>query len=130
MAGLGPAIHVFREAPKQGVDARHKAGHRRELCFIRPMGGWVYMMSNRRNGTLYVGVASDLPRRAYQHREGLLEGFTKRYGLKRLVYFEQHDDIRAAIQREKNMKHWPHAWKVRLIHGMNAERNDLYDTLF
>ncbi len=61
------------------------------------MGGWVYMMTNRRDGTLYVGVASDLPRRAYQHREGVVDGFTKRYGLKMLVYYEQHDDIRTAI---------------------------------
>src|SRR5260370_14180700 len=94
------------------------------------MSGWVYMMANRRDGTLYVGVASDLPRRAYQHREGLIEGFTKRYGLKMLVYYEQHDDIRNAIQREKTIKHWPRAWKVRLIHGMNPEWADLYDSLF
>jgi len=66
------------------------------------MGGWVYMMTNRRDGTLYVGVASDLPRRAYQHRESLIDGFTKRYGLKMLVYYEQHDDIRTAIQREND----------------------------
>jgi putative endonuclease len=74
------------------------------------MGGWVYIMSNRRNGILYVGVASELPRRAYQHREGLVDGFTRRYGLKLLVYYERHDDIRVAIQREKNIKHWPRAW--------------------
>jgi putative endonuclease len=97
------------------------------------MGGWVYMMTNRRGGTLYVGVASDLPRRAYQHRKGLIDGFTKRYALnalKMLVYYEQHDDIRTAIQREKTIKHWPRAWKVRLIHRMNPDWKDLYDTLF
>jgi putative endonuclease len=94
------------------------------------MSGWVYMMTNRPDGTLYVGVASDLPRRAYQHRNGLVDGFTKRYGLKLLVYYEQHDDIRAAIQREKLMKHWPRAWKVRLIHSMNPTWEDLYDKLF
>ena len=94
------------------------------------MGGWVYMMTNRRDGTLYVGVASDLPRRAYQHRESLVDGFTKRYGLKMLVYYEQHDDIRTAIQREKTIKRWPRAWKVRLIHRMNPDWKDLYDTLF
>ena len=94
------------------------------------MGGCVYIMTNRRNGTLYVGVTSDLPGRVYQHREGLLAGFTKRYGLKMLVYYEQHDDIRSAIQREKNIKGWPRAWKVRLIHEMNPEWKDLYDTLF
>ena len=87
-------------------------------------------MTNRRYGTLYTGVASDLPRRVYQHREGLMEGFTRRYGLKMLVYYEQYDDIRTAIQREKTIKHWPRAWKVRLIHGMNPEWKDLYNELF
>jgi len=91
--------------------------------------GWVYMMTNRRNGTLYLGVTSDLARRAWQHREGLIEGFTRQYGLKSLVWYERHDDIRFAIQREKTMKHWPRAWKVRLIHGLNPEWDDLYETL-
>jgi putative endonuclease len=75
------------------------------------------------------GVTSNLPRRAYKHREGLVEGFTKRYGLKMLVYREHYDDIRLAIQREKTVKHWPRAWKVRLIHAANPEWNDLYGTL-
>jgi putative endonuclease len=92
-------------------------------------GGWVYFMTNRRDGTLYAGVTSDLPRRAYEHREGLIEGFTKLHGLKLLVYHERFDDIRDAIQREKTIKHWPRAWKVRLIHRMNPEWDDLYDTL-
>ncbi len=92
-------------------------------------GGFVYFMTNRRNGALYVGVTSDLPRRIYEHRNGLLPGFTKQYGLKRLVYFEQYDDIRAAIQREKAIKHWPRAWKVRLIHQQNPDWDDLFDTL-
>ena len=61
---------------------------------------------------------------------GLIDGFTKRYGLKMLVYYEQHDDIRTAIQREKTIKHWPRGWKVRLIHRVNPDWKDLYDTLF
>jgi putative endonuclease len=93
-------------------------------------GGFVYFMSNRRNGILYVGVTSNLPARAYQHREGLVDGFTKQYGLKMLVYYEAFDDIRLAIAREKAIKHWQRAWKVRLIHGMNPEWKDLFDTLF
>ncbi len=93
-------------------------------------GGFVYFMSNRRNGILYVGVTSNLPARAYQHRGGLVDGFTKRYGLKLLVYYEPFDDIRLAIAREKAIKHWPRDWKVRLIHGMNPEWKDLFDTLF
>ena len=92
-------------------------------------GGWVYMMTNRRDGVLYIGVTSNLPKRAYEHREGFVEGFTKQYGLKRLVWAERHDDIRTAIQRERTMKHWPRAWKVRLIHAMNPEWDDLYDLL-
>ena len=64
-------------------------------------GGWVYFMTNKRNGTLYVGVTSVLPKRAYEHREGLVRGFTKQHGLKRLVYCERHDTIQSAIQREK-----------------------------
>jgi putative endonuclease len=91
---------------------------------------FVYMMSNRRNGILYVGVTSNLAARAFQHREGLLPGFTSRYGLKSLVWFEQHDDIRTAIQREKTMKHWPRAWKVRLINAANPRWDDLFETLF
>jgi putative endonuclease len=92
-------------------------------------GGWVYIVTNRPNGTLYVGVTSDLARRAWEHREDVAEGFTKRYGLKRLVYAERHEDIRIAIQRERNLKHWPRAWKVRLILADNPDRNDLYDQL-
>ena len=92
-------------------------------------GGWVYFMTNKRNGTLYVGVTSVLPKRAYEHREGLVDGFTKQYGLTRLVYYERHDTIQSAIQREKNIKHWPRAWKVRLILEANPAWEDLYDRL-
>ena len=94
------------------------------------MAACVYIMSNRRNGVLYVGVTTDLLKRSFQHREGLIDGFTKRYGLKLLVYYEVFDDVRNAIQREKKMKHWPRAWKVGLIHGFNPEWKDLYETLF
>ncbi len=100
------------------------------LLFDVVMGGYIYIMTNRRNGVLYTGVTSDLPGRIFQHREGLADGFTKRYGAKTLVYYEVFDDIRAAIQREKAIKHWPRAWKVRLIHGMNPQWDDLYPSLF
>jgi len=86
-------------------------------------------VTNRPDGTLYIGVTSDLPRLAWQHREGLIEGFTKRYGLTRLVFFERHDDIRAAILREKNLKRWRRAWRVRLIVATNPGWDDLYDRL-
>jgi len=87
------------------------------------------MMTNRRNGTLYVGCTVNLPRRAWEHRAGVAEGFTKQYGLKRLVYSEWHDNVLSAKQREMNIKHWPRAWKVRLIHRDNPDWEDLYDRL-
>jgi putative endonuclease len=93
------------------------------------VGGWLYFMTNRRDGVLYTGVTSNLPRRAYEHREGLVDGFTKQHSLKMLVYYERFDVIRDAIQREKTIKHWPRAWKVRLIHAVNPAWDDLYDTL-
>jgi putative endonuclease len=92
-------------------------------------GGWLGLLStNRPNGTLYVGVTDNLARRIWERREGLVEGFTKRYGLKRLVYAEHHGDIRVARQREQNIKHYPRAWKVRLIVD-NPNWEDLYDRL-
>jgi putative endonuclease len=92
-------------------------------------GGWVYFLTNRPNGILYVGVTSDLAKRIWEHREGVAESFTKRHGLKILVYAERHESIHAAIQREKNIKHWPRTWKVRLILAENPAWDDLYDGL-
>ncbi|MGO9743423.1 MAG: GIY-YIG nuclease family protein [Roseiarcus sp.] len=92
-------------------------------------GGWVHIMTNRPNGILYTGVTADIAPRAHEYREGLVEGFTNRYGLTRLVYLEFFDDIRDAIQREKNMKHYSRAWKVGLILEQNREWRDLYDDL-
>ena len=89
-------------------------------------GGYVYILTNRPNGILYVGVTNDLVRRVFEHRSGFVDGFTKQHGLKRLVYFERFDDIRDAIQREHNIKHWPRAWKVRMILVGNSDWNDLY----
>jgi putative endonuclease len=93
------------------------------------MGGWVYILTNRPNGTLYVGTTVDLARRVWEHREGVADGFTKKYGLKRLVYAERHDDILQAKQCEMNIKHWRRAWKVQLIHRDNPFWEGLYDRL-
>jgi putative endonuclease len=109
MAGLVPAIHVLRDALMSG--------------------GYVYILASGPNGILYVGVTSDLIRRVYEHRNGIVAGFTKRYCVKRLVYFEYHEEIQAAIQREHNIKHWSRKWKVRLILAGNPEWNDLYDSI-
>lgn len=92
-------------------------------------GGWVYIVTNRPNGPLYLGVTSRLAQRIWQHRSGAVEGFTRRYGLKRLVWYEEHADIVSAIQREHTMKHWPRRWKVRLILDLNPDWRDLYETL-
>ncbi|MBV8937026.1 MAG: GIY-YIG nuclease family protein [Alphaproteobacteria bacterium] len=93
------------------------------------MAGWVYILTNRHDGTLYVGSTVNLTRRVWEHREGVVDGFTKRYGLSRLVYAEHHADLLSAKQREMNIKHWPRAWKVRLIHRDNPDWEDLYDRL-
>lgn len=92
-------------------------------------GGWVYMVTNKPNGILYTGVTNDIVQRIGEHRSGTVEGFSRRYGLKRLVFAEQHDDIRFAIQREHTIKHWSRAWKVRLIISINPDWNDLYESL-
>jgi putative endonuclease len=88
---------------------------------------YVYILGSDCYGTLYIGVTSDLVRRVWQHREGLAPGFTKKYGVKRLVWFETHGDIIAAITREKQLKKWKRAWKIELIQSVNPEWRDLYD---
>lgn len=93
------------------------------------MSYWVYILASKPGGTLYVGVTNDLIRRIYEHREGLAPGFTKKYGVKMLVYFEEHGSIIAAIQREKNIKHWSREWKIDLIRSMNPEWRDLYEEI-
>jgi putative endonuclease len=89
----------------------------------------VYIMANRRNGTIYTGVTSDLARRVYEHREGLYRGFTKTYGVKKLVWYQPHDSITAAIQREKRIKKYPRQWKLNLIEERNPHWVDLYNLL-
>jgi putative endonuclease len=89
----------------------------------------VYILASQPSGTLYVGVTNDLVRRVFEHREGLVRGFTKRYGIKMLVYFEQHETVIAAIQREKNIKHWSREWKIDLIVSKNPDWRDLYDEI-
>jgi len=93
------------------------------------MSYWVYILASRAGGTLYVGVTNDLVRRIHEHREGSAAGFTRKYAIKRLVYFEPHESILAAIQREKNIKHWPREWKIELIVRDNPDWRDLYDDI-
>ena len=90
---------------------------------------YVYIMSNKRYGTIYVGVTHDIVRRAWEHRQGVQPSFTRRYGLKMLVWYEEHASIIDAIQHEHNMKHWPRRWKTKLVDEMNPEWDDLFPTL-
>ena len=90
----------------------------------------VYILASKPRGTLYVGVTSNLPKRTTEHRNGTLPGFAKRYNVKRLVYFERHDTMEAAILREKQVKEWKRAWKIELIEASNTDWRDLYSTLF
>ncbi len=87
------------------------------------------MMTNRSNGTLYVGVTSDLPRRVWEHRQGVADGYAQAPRPSRLVLAEHYDDVRIAIQREYNIKHWPRLWKLRIISARNPEWDDLYEHL-
>ncbi len=89
----------------------------------------VYPLASRRNGTLYVGVTSNLVRRVWQHKEGLIDGFAKRYGVRQLVWYEPHESMESAIRREKAIKEWKRRWKLALIEEQNAEWRDLYRNL-
>ncbi|MGE5158499.1 MAG: GIY-YIG nuclease family protein [Gemmatimonas sp.] len=89
----------------------------------------VYLLASRRNGTLYVGVTNDLIRRVWEHRHGLVEGFTKEYGIKLLVWYEHTESIESAIRREKQIKKWNRAWKLELIEKTNPGWEDLYEEL-
>jgi putative endonuclease len=90
---------------------------------------FVYILASRRNGTLYVGVTNDVVRRTYEHKNDLIEGFTKKYGVHILVWYEAHGDINTAVTREKRLKRWNRAWKIKLIEEHNSGWNDLYDRM-
>ena len=89
----------------------------------------VYILASRRNGTLYIGATSNLVERVWQHKNDLLEGFTKRYGVHILMWYEVHDTMQGAIVRERALKEWKRVWKLRLIEESNPKWEDLYDTL-
>lgn len=92
----------------------------REHCYA------VYIMTNQKHGTLYVGMTNDLPRRVLEHQQGMVDGFTRKYRLQRLVYAEQYQWVQEAIAREKQLKHWKRAWKLKLVDDMNPEWRDLF----
>jgi len=90
---------------------------------------YVYILASKRNGTLYVGVTNDLVRRVYEHKSNAIDGFTKRYKVHHLVWFNETSDVTAAIAREKTIKKWPRAYKLKTIEDMNPQWRDLYDDL-
>jgi putative endonuclease len=91
---------------------------------------YVYVPASNKSGTLYIGITNDLKRRVGEHKEGLIEGFTKKYNIRKLVYFEIYNDINEAMLREKRLKKWNRSWKIRLIEEMNPKWNDLYTDFF
>jgi putative endonuclease len=93
------------------------------------MGGHVYIMASRKNGTLYTGVTADLARRVWEHRDKVMPGFTARYDVTRLVWYREFDDIEIAIAEEKRIKRWRRAWKIQMIERMNPEWEDLYASI-
>ena len=99
------------------------------MASMKERRSYVYILASRRNGTLYTGVTTDLLRRVHEHREGATPGFTQRYGVKTLVWYEAHGDVVEAIAREKTIKRWRRAWKLALIEAMNPDWLDLWDIL-
>jgi putative endonuclease len=89
----------------------------------------VYILASKRNGTLYIGITNDLGRRVWEHREGLVDGFTKKYEVKRLVYFEIFESVESALHRETRLKKYKREWKINLIQSRNVDWDDLYETL-
>lgn len=90
---------------------------------------FVYILASQKNGTLYIGVTSDLPKRVWEHKNKVVEGFTEKYDVDKLVWFEQHDNAESAITREKQMKEWKRDWKIKRIVEMNPDWKDLYDDI-
>ena len=113
-----PENCFFRATNRQNVGMRER--------LFQPA---VYILASQRNGTLYTGVTSDLVRRIYEHREGMVPGFTRKYGVKLLVWFEMHATMEHAIVRETRIKGWKRAWKLELIEAANPDWRDLYETL-
>jgi putative endonuclease len=90
---------------------------------------YIYIFASKRNGTLYIGITNDLTRRIFEHKTGLINGFTKKYSVNKLVYFESTNDVNAAILREKRLKKWKRQWKIELIEKLNPDWNDLSERL-
>ena len=109
------------------LDSDRGAGIQRRRTMEKQF--YVYILASKRNGTLYTGVTSDLIQRVWQHKHNMVAGFTQKYGVKKLVYYEVHDNAESAITREKQIKKWRRKWKLRLIEEKNPQWTDLYDEI-
>jgi len=110
--------------PRSGLAPENACANRQEISVKRRFH--VYILASKRNGTLYIGVTSDLVKRVWEHKSDLVEGFSMKYSVHNLVYFEEQNDAEAAIAREKRLKKWNRAWKIRLIEEQNPQWRDLY----
>ena len=120
-ANFTPPTEPFGGRPPTSFPRKRESSH------TMPRQPAVYILASKRNGTLYIGVTSNLQKRAWEHKNDLVEGFTKRYGVHRLVYYELHQDMVSAIRREKQMKKWNRAWKLELIERQNPGWKDLWE---
>jgi putative endonuclease len=130
---MGPGLGLRPNRDDNRRDMRRSSLVKaRSTSIVDPFGRtyWVYILASRKHGTLYVGMTSDLPGRVYEHREGLTPGFTSRYGVRMLVYFESFGIVEDAIAREKQLKRWRRDWKINLIERSNPEWADLFDGIF
>jgi putative endonuclease len=115
--------------PRKSLPLSARIGWGEPVSRIVDKSFCVYILASRRNGTLYIGVTSDLAKRVWRHKEGFVAGFTKDYAVRRLVWFEQHDSAEGAITREKQLKKWNRDWKIELIEDRNPYWNDLYEEI-
>jgi putative endonuclease len=126
----GDAQHRTRDLEIPGLVPTHHLGMKPfENPTIKVMAYYVYILASRKDGATYIGVTNDLVRRIYEHRTKAVPGFSSRYNITRLVWFEIYDDPISAISREKELKKWKRAWNVQLIEAQNPEWNDLYDSI-
>jgi putative endonuclease len=116
---------LSQESSRAASAARKSLASGNDRCHSSTMKGYVYILASKRNGTLYIGVTRDLPGRLYEHQNELTPGFTSRYGIKTLVWFEEYDLLVDAITREKTMKKWPRKWKLNLIEERNPDWEDI-----
>jgi len=124
----GKILLLVIPAPDKYIRGQAVAGIQGKIKMVKKKPA-VYILASKKNGTLYIGVTSDLVKRIWEHKNNLVEGFTKRYDVHHLVWYELHEEMASAIERERNLKEWKRSWKLRLIESSNPDWQDLYDTI-